>query len=123
MEFSPRVQRKSRLRNLVAGAAVALAVVTATAGAATLDPTPNPAAANGGEVWVLGCGYVVGKSVDMAIYGPDAIISYRVAVDASGCVYPSRFWTSSPGEYGIDARQSLRGKKQVLMGAATLMVE
>jgi hypothetical protein len=89
---------------------------------AQLDITPNPAQPNGAEVWLSGCGYVSGKQANVTIYGPDAVLFFYPAIDSSGCLVPYRFWTSSAGDYAVEVRQALKGKRQSLMSSGYLEV-
>jgi hypothetical protein len=89
--------------------------------AATLTLTPDPPQLYD-QVWPTGCGYIVGKPAIIAVYGPDGILSYDVGVDASGCLYPSHWGTTSPGDYTVDVRQNVKGKRLTSMASCSFDV-
>ncbi len=88
---------------------------------ATLTVSPNPAPAYS-SFHGQGCGYVVGKAVNIVVKQPTVWIVYPVGPDASGCIdfYGT---TGAPGAYTVEASQSLGGKRPTLMASATLLVQ
>jgi hypothetical protein len=90
----------------------------ANATSATLTLSPNPVAA-----WSSfrgsGCGYTVGKQVNISVSGPDWKAGVPVGVDASGCM-SFTFWVDGPGSYTVKAMQNLSGRKQTTLASAIL---
>jgi len=124
---SGRTHNKLRSpRHAVAVAALtvglALAAGPATARAANLVATPNPAQANASEVWLSGCGYAAGKQVSITFYGPLGVGFFYLNTDPNGCIVPYSVWPNTVGGYEIEARQSGKGKKQTLMADCYLDV-
>jgi len=101
---------------------LALAAGPATARAANLVATPNPAQANASEVWLSGCGYAAGKQVSITFYGPLGVGFFYLNTDPNGCIVPYSVWPTTVGGYEIEARQSGKGKKQTLMADCYLDV-
>ena len=102
-------------------ALLAFASRPGTAEAANLNLTPDPAHLTD-QIWPSGCGYMVGKPAVIVVYGPDAILSYDVGVDATGCLYPSHWGPTSPGDYSVDVRQNVKGKRLNVMASCPLEV-
>ena len=92
-----------------------------TTSAATLTLSPNPVA-SWSPFWGTGCGYTVGKQVNIVVTSPYWTAGLPVGVDGSGCVR-FQFWVDGPGTYGVKAmQQSSRGGKQTVLASASLAV-
>jgi hypothetical protein len=87
---------------------------------ATLTLSPNPV-----STWSSfsgsGCGYTVGKQVNIAVNSPYWNAGFMTGVDADGCMHFS-FWVDGPGTYEVKAMQNLNGNKQTVLATATLTV-
>lgn len=87
---------------------------------ATLAVSPNPVPAYG-FFHAQGCGYVVGKVVNVYLLDGKTTRFGAVAVDANGCI--SFDWdTGAPATYKLEASQNLKGKTQTLMASTTFEV-
>lgn len=125
--------RAATVRRIAAAVVLVLAlslVPTALAGkgvgnqsggtSATLTLSPNPVPA-WSPFWGSGCGYTVGKQVNVVVNSPYWNAGFPVGVDAGGCIY-FQFWVDGPGTYTVKAMQSLRGNRQTLLASASLAV-
>jgi len=87
---------------------------------ATLTLSPNPVSS-----WSAfsgyGCGYTVGKQVNIVVNSPYWNAGFPVGVDADGCM-KFQFWVDGPGTYGVKAMQNLSGNKQTVLATASLTV-
>ena len=91
-----------------------------SSGVPTLTLSPNPVAYN--EIFTgTGCGYVVGKQVNVVVTSPTSQTFFPVGVDGSGCIM-FRSGTGSAGQYTVQTYQKLKGRKQTLMASASLTV-
>jgi hypothetical protein len=87
---------------------------------ATLTLSPDPVT-SWSSFSGSGCGYTVGRQVNIAVNSPYWNAGFPVGVDASGCIRFS-FWVDGPGTYGVKAMQNLHGNKQTVLATATLTV-
>lgn len=84
--------------------------------------TLSPTSVASGDVFTgSGCGYVVGKPVNVVVTSPSSQTFFPVGVNDSGCVM-FRAGTGEPGQYSVQTFQKLKGRKQTLMGSASLTV-
>jgi hypothetical protein len=90
-----------------------------TATSATLTLSPNPVAA-----WSSfrgsGCGYTVGKQVNISVSGPAWKAGLPVPVNGDGCM-SFTFWVDGPGAYTVKAMQNLSGRKQTTLATEVLI--
>jgi hypothetical protein len=91
-----------------------------SASSATLTLSPNPVA-SWSPFWGSGCGYTVGKQVNIVVNAPSWNAGFPVGVDGSGCIQ-FQFWVDGPGTYGVKAMQSSKGNKQTVLASASLTV-
>lgn len=121
---------KHRVAQVVSIVALVLALVlvpAAIAGkprtgstAATLTLSPSTVAS--GEVFTAsGCGYVVGKQVNVVVTSPTSQTFFPVGVDGGGCIM-FRTGTGAAGQYTVKTYQRLNRRKQTLMASAALTV-
>ena len=89
----------------------------ATSSRLSVSPTSVP---SGGVFTGSGCGYVDGKQVNVVITSPSSQTFFPVGVDG-GCIM-FRAGTGEPGQYTVQTFQKLKGRKQTLMGSASLTV-
>lgn len=88
---------------------------------AVLTANPDPAQSGGVQFWTSGCGYLADRQVNITITTPTSVDFFPVAPDQEGCV-DFMWYTGVAGDYLIEARQVVKGKKQTLMGQGTLTV-
>jgi hypothetical protein len=75
-----------------------------------------------GEVFTAsGCGYVVGKQVNVVVTSPTSQTFFPVGVDGGGCIM-FRTGTGAAGQYTVKTYQRLNRRKQTLMASAALTV-
>jgi hypothetical protein len=85
----------------------------------TLSPTSVP---SGGLFSGTGCGYTIGKQVNVSILSPSSSYFYPTGVDANGCISFGNY-ASEAGQYTVSTYQALSGgSKQTLMATAPLTV-
>jgi hypothetical protein len=84
----------------------------------TLSPSPVPSWSSFSG---SGCGYTVGKQVNIVVNSPYWNAGFPVGVDTLGCIQFS-FWVDGPGTYGVKAMQNLSGSRQTVLATATLTV-
>lgn len=84
-----------------------------------LSVSPTSVAA-GGLFTGSGCGYVAGKQVNVVVTSPSSQMFFPVGVDG-GCI-TFQAGTGEPGQYTVQTFQKLKGRKQTLMGSASLTV-
>jgi hypothetical protein len=91
-----------------------------TSTSATLTLSPNPVAA-----WSsfrgTGCGYTVGKQVNVNVDSPYWKAGFPVGASDSGCI-AFTFWVDGAGSYVVKTSQALSGRKQTQMARITLTV-
>jgi hypothetical protein len=87
---------------------------------ASLILSPNPVA-SWSPFWGTGCGYTVGRQVNIVVNSPYWNAGLPVGVDGNGCIR-FQFWVDGPGTYGVKAMQSLSGNKQMVLASASLTV-
>ena len=84
--------------------------------------TVSPTSVASGDVFTgSGCGYVVGKQVNVVVTSPTSQTFFPVGVDAATCVM-FRTGTGETGQYTVQTYQKLKGRKQTLMATASLTV-
>ncbi|MGH2932047.1 MAG: hypothetical protein ACRDKK_04215 [Gaiellaceae bacterium] len=84
--------------------------------------TVSPTSVASGDVFTgSGCGYVVGKQVNVVVTSPSSQTFFPVGVDGGGCIM-FRTGTGELGQYTVQTFQRLKGRKQTLMGSASLTV-
>ncbi len=89
---------------------------------ATLAVTPDPAPLYG-FVHAEGCGYVVGKAVNIYVQnGGGGTRFFAVGVYDNSCI-SFDFYVGSAGDHTISAYQNLKGKQQTLMASDTFTVQ
>jgi hypothetical protein len=87
---------------------------------ATLTLSPN-SVPSWSTFSAYGCGYTVGKPVNIAVNSVYWRAGFPVGVDADGCI--SFDWAvDGPGTYEVKAMQNLSGNKQTVLATATLTV-
>jgi hypothetical protein len=92
----------------------------ATTSVASLALSPTSVAS--GDLFAgSGCGYVVGKQVNVVVTSLSSQTLFPVGVDGGGCIM-FRTRTGAPGQYTMQTYQRLKGRKQTLMASASLTV-
>ena len=93
-----------------------------SSGAASSRLSVSPTSVPSGAVFTgSGCGYVVGKQANVVVSSPSSQTFFPVGVDAGGCIM-FQTGTGGPGQYTVQTYQKLKGRKQTLMGSASLTV-
>ena len=83
--------------------------------------TLSPASVASGDTFTgSGCGYVDGKQVNVVVTSPSSQTFFPAGV-TGGCIM-FRAGTGAPGTYTVQTFQKLKGRKQTLMGSASLTV-
>ena len=120
-----RVAHVASIVALVLALVIAPAALAARGGsgagtAATLTLSPSSVAS--GDVFEgSGCGYVVGKQVNVVVTSPTSQTFFPVGVDGGGCIM-FRTGTGAAGQYTVQTHQNLKGRRQTLMASASLTV-
>jgi len=108
---------------LVAVPAYAGGHQTTSTSRASVSASPNPVASGGSSYTLSGCGYVLGKSVNVVVNEPKAMLFTSVGTDSSGCMRLMLWTGDAPATYAISTYQQLRGgTKQTLMASTSLQV-
>jgi hypothetical protein len=105
---------------LMAGTAFAAKPGSATGSAAALSITPNPIPA-WSSFHGSGCGYTVGKQVNINVYSPTWQAGFPVGVDASGCM-TFMFYVDGAGSYTITSSQAAKGHRQTQIASVVVSV-
>lgn len=121
-----------RVANVATTVMLVLVLILAPAGLAAKGKGPapstsatlvlSPTSVASGEVFMgSGCGYVIGKQVNVVVTSPTSQLFFGVGVDSGGCIM-FRTGTGAAGQYTVQTYQKLKGRKQTLMASAPLTV-